>query len=353
MSQPAQPTAERCWRAVTERDASADDFVYAVLTTGIYCRPGCPSRQPLRANVLFFPNGLAARGAGFRACRRCRPGSGAVPAWLEQACRTFENAAGASVAAVAEACGVDRSTLHRAFVDALGLAPGAYRAAARGRRLRAALAVADSVTSALYEAGFSGPSRAYAAAHEDLGMAPGEIRAGGADLRIRHATGTCALGTVLVASSDRGLCLVEFLDPGEDPAARVRARFPRAAIAAADAGASADVAAVVAVMEDPRVSLDLPLDIRGTAFQRRVWDELRTLGWGTTVSYGELARRIGRPGAARAVARACADNRLAVLVPCHRVVAADGAVGGYRWGVERKARLLARESEESEESQGA
>lgn len=266
------------------------------------------------------------------------------PAWLESACRAFEADPTPTVAAVARACGIDRTTLHRAFVDCLGLAPGAYRSALRARRLRRALAAAGTVTEALYEAGFSGPSRAYAAAHGDLGLAPGRIHDGGRGLTLQYLTGRCSLGPVLVASSQHGLCLVEFLDDERAARERIAERFPLATAVAADARAGAVLSAVVAGIDDPARAPALPLDIRGTAFQRRVWQALRALRFGERISYGELAARIGRPGAARAVAGACAANRLAVLVPCHRVVGADGRMGGYRWGSERKEALLAREA---------
>lgn len=347
--------ADACWCAVRERNAAMQGFVYAVLTTGVFCRAGCPSRLPRRGNVLFYPTAAAAEQAGFRPCLRCRPQTDVVPSWLTLACRSLEADPGQSIAALARAAGVGRTTLHRAFVRSLGLAPAAYRAAVRGARLRDALALSASVTEAFYAAGFSGPSRAYAAAHADLGLAPGRLLAGGAGLRVRFTSVECALGRMLLAFSEAGLCLVEFLDPLETPAERIRARFPRAELDAAVPPAQAAVSAVVRAIEAcgmpgmqmlrSDVPSEIPLDIRGTAFQRRVWEALREIGPGEEVSYGELAARIGRPGAARAVAQACGSNPLAVLVPCHRVVAADGSIGGYRWGVARKRRLLAWEQD--------
>lgn len=360
--------AGACWRAVQARDASARSFVYAVLSTGVFCVAGCPSRLPRRDNVLFYPGATAAEQAGFRACLRCRPraariGAGArmdgAASWLTRACRSLESDPGQSITALAHSCGVGRTTLHRAFVRTLGLAPADYRAAVRGARLRTALALEGSVTDAVHAAGFSGPSRAYAAAHAELGLAPGQLLAGGAGLRIRCTAVECALGRMLLAFSETGLCLVEFLDADEAPELRVRARFPRAECVAGALPAESDVAAAVRALEaqgngaapqTPPLFEDIPLDIRGTAFQRRVWAALRRVGCGERISYGELAARIGSPQSARAVAQACGSNPLAVLVPCHRVVAADGSAGGYRWGVARKLQLLARERGRDDEA---
>jgi len=352
---------EACWAAVRDRDARARGFFYAVLSTGVVCRPGCAAPRPRREQVLFYPTLAAAQAAGFRACRRCRPGSDPVPAWLEPACRALE-AGDAAVGEVAARLGLGRSTLHRGFVRHLGIAPGDYRAAVRGQRLRTALTLPGSVTEAGLEAGFASPSAAWEAARDSLGMAPGRYRRGGEGLELGWIAADTALGPMVAAATDEGLCLVEFLDgepldsragadPRDEAESRVRDRFPRARLRAADGATRALLQTALARIELPDAGETLPLDILGTAFQRRVWMLLRELGWGERVSYSELARRLGRPGASRAVARACGDNPLAVLVPCHRVVGADGALRGYRWGLARKQWLLEREAQESGEGE--
>ncbi|MEE4360736.1 MAG: methylated-DNA--[protein]-cysteine S-methyltransferase, partial [Pseudomonadales bacterium] len=250
------------------------------------------------------------------------------------------------LAAIAEACGVSRSTLHRGFVEAIALSPGAYRAALRARRLREALETAPRVIDASEDAGFASPSTAFAVAREGLGVTPGTLHRGGRGLSLRWATGASTLGDLVVGWSGQGLCLVEFLEPGEAAEARLRARFPAARIEAAGQEEQGLVDQVLAVIEHPAAGAGLPLDLQGTAFQQRVWAALRTLVPGERLSYTELAERIGRPGAQRAVARACGENPVAVIVPCHRVVGADGALRGYRWGLERKEALLRRESAE-------
>jgi AraC family transcriptional regulator of adaptative response/methylated-DNA-[protein]-cysteine methyltransferase len=340
---------EACWAAVVRRDPAADGaFVYSVRTTGIYCRPSCAARRPHRANVAFHPTPAAAEAAGFRACLRCRPG--AAPraerhaAAVAAACRAIEAAEELpDLAALAAAASMSRFHFHRVFKAATGVTPHAYAAARRTERVRAALGRRSSVTEAIYDAGFNSSSRFYASSAATLGMTPSAFRGGGADAEIRFAVGASTLGAILVAATDKGVCAIML---GDDPARLVRDlqdQFPAARLDGGDAAFARLVAIVVGFVEAPDSGLDLPLDVRGTAFQQRVWQALREIPPGTTASYAEIAARIGAPRAVRAVAGACAANALAVAIPCHRVVRTDGSLSGYRWGVERKAALLARE----------
>lgn len=337
------------WRAVATRDARAEGaFVYAVLTTGVYCRPTCPSRRPLRKNAIFFDDPQAAAAAGFRACRRCAPDGGDRDSRTKAilaACRSIDTAeTPPSLAVLAADAGLSPHHFHRVFKSIVGVTPKAYASARRARRLGEGLAGGGSVTGAIYDAGYNAPSRCYEDSQSRLGMRPAAYRDGGVGARIRFAVGETSLGPLLVAATDKGLCAIDF---GDDAGALVRDledRFPKAELIGADAGFEALVAAVCARVETPRApGADLPLDIRGTAFQQRVWAELRKIPAGTTASYAEVARAIGAPGATRAVARACGANTLAVAIPCHRVVRSDGAISGYRWGVDRKRALLDRE----------
>ena len=338
------------WRAVLDRDPAADGaFVYAVETTGVYCRPTCPSRRPLRANVAFYEDGAAARRAGYRPCKRCRPDAQAPAARqaarIAEACRLIETAESEpSLSDLAATAGMSHFHFHRLFKAATGVTPKAYAAARRAEKLRHALARSGSVTEAVYDAGFNSSGRFYAAAAPLLGMPPKNFRAGGKDAVIRFALGECSLGTILVAATERGVCAISL---GDDPEALLRAlqdRFPRAELIGGDRDFETLVAKVVGLVERPAERADLPLDIRGTAFQQRVWRALTQIPPGTTLSYTELAHRVGAPKAVRAVAGACAANTLAVAIPCHRVVRNDGTISGYRWGVERKRTLLEREA---------
>lgn len=345
MSQPADPR----WTAVRTRDRSADGrFVFAVTTTGIYCRPGCPARTPAAAHVRFFDTAVAAREAGFRACRRCRPDDDRHPHAdaVEAACRRLQaEVPPPPLAALAADAGLSLSRFQQVFRTLTGVTPRAYAAARRAERVRTALVTEDGVADAAFAAGFASSGRFYEATDDLLGMTPSAWRAGGAGETLRVTTAPCSLGHVLVASTDRGLCTIEL---GDDPDALVSgltARLPHATLVRDDPDHAAHVAAVVALVEDPARGLDLPLDVRGTAFQQRVWAALRRVPCGTTVSYAELATALGRPSASRAVAGACAANTLAVAIPCHRVVRGDGSVSGYRWGVSRKRALLAREAD--------
>ncbi len=336
------------WTAVLRRDGAADgSFVYSVRTTGVFCQPSCPSRAALRENVAFHPGCAEAVRAGFRACRRCRPDSTAArhTARVAAACRTIEEAEGTpTLQALAEAAGLSAWHFHRVFRAETGLAPRAYAAALRARRVRDGLGQAGTVTEAVLDAGFNSTGHFYAQSGRLLGMSPRARRDGGAGEVIRFAVGACSLGAVLVAATGRGVCAIQL---GEEPERLVRElqdRFPRAELRGGEAAFEDWVARVVAAVEAPARGLDLPLDVRGTAFQHRVWAALAAVPPGRTLSYAEVAARIGAPRAARAVAAACAANTLAVAIPCHRVVRTDGTLSGYRWGVARKQALLAREA---------
>jgi len=332
---------EQRWQAVLERDAGDGSFFYGVLTTGIYCLPGCPSRAPRRENVAFFDSIGGARAAGLRPCKRCHPDARGVPDWFEGAARALMEGE-AAVAEVAASVGVSRATLHRTSVEVLGVTPSALRRSARDARFREALASRESVLDACFDAGFGSASAAYARSARTPGVAPRTL-GGRTPLSLRVLVGDSSLGPMVAAATESGLCLLEFLDEGDDAETRVRARFPDARIERA-AGADEDLLErAIASIDAPEKSRALPTDVRGTAFQQQVWAALRKLADGEQVSYSELATRMGRPSATRAVARAVSENPLAVLVPCHRVVAKGGKLGGYRWGVERKAQLLERE----------
>jgi AraC family transcriptional regulator of adaptative response/methylated-DNA-[protein]-cysteine methyltransferase len=338
------------WARVQARDPAADgQFWYSVATTGVYCRPSCPSRAANPRNVGLHDTLLAARATGFRPCKRCNPdgpSKAAVDAALvAAACRRIEQGeATPSLGDLAEAAKLSPAYFHRLFKAATGLTPKAYAAAHRAGRVRAELARGGGVTEALYEAGFGSSGRFYAAAGDMLGMSPGRYRAGGANETLRFAVGQCALGAILVASSEMGVAAILI---GDDPDGLVRNlqdRFPQARLVGGDSAYEALVARVVGFVEAPGLGLDLPLDVRGTAFQQRVWRALRDIPVGSTASYADIARAIGAPASVRAVAGACAANAIAVAIPCHRVVRADGSLSGYRWGVERKQALIAREA---------
>ena len=339
------------WRSVVNRDAAADGmFVYAVKSTGVYCRPSCPSRTAKPKNVTFYATCAEAEAAGYRACRRCNPKgpslSEAVAAVVAEACRLIEDAEEPpKLDALAASVGMSPFYFHRQFKAITGLTPKVYGAAHRTKKVRAELADRKtSVTSAIYGAGFNSNSRFYESSNEVLGMTPTAYKQGGKDADIRFAVGQCSLGAILVARSKKGVCAITL---GDDPDALVRDlqdRFPNANLIGGDRGFEQLVARVVGFVEAPRIGLDLPLDVRGTAFQQRVWQALREVPAGETVSYAEIARRIGEPKAVRAVAQACGANPIAVAIPCHRVVKNDGMLSGYRWGVERKRALLEKEA---------
>jgi AraC family transcriptional regulator of adaptative response/methylated-DNA-[protein]-cysteine methyltransferase len=344
---------EPFFEALIGRDKAADGaFFYAVKTTGVYCLPSCAARPPRPENVAYFATREAAEAAGFRACKRCRPElaprAEREAALVAAACRRIEAAETApDLAALAAAAGCGASRFHRIFKAVAGVTPREYAAACREARLRETLPEAGSVTAAIYEAGFNASSRFYESAAANLGMTPRRYRDGGAGETIRFAVGRCALGLVLVAASKAGICSIALGDDEAGLVEALRGRFRQAEIGAAGAEFAAHVARVVALIDGDAKGLELPLDIRGTAFQLRVWEALRAIPAGETVSYAELARRLGAPRAVRAVAGACAANALAVAVPCHRAVREDGGLAGYRWGLKRKAALLARERDES------
>ena len=346
----AATVADPRWAAVVARDPKADgQFCYSVRTTGVYCRPSCGARPARPENVTFHASPADAERAGFRACKRCRPD--AAPraeqqgALIAELCRYIESADEVpTLDALAQRAGLSAYHLHRLFKRTTGVTPKAYAAAHRAGRVRARLARGDSVTEAIYGAGYNSNGRFYAESNQVLGMTPTEYRDGGSGAtEIRFAIGACSLGAILVARSDRGVAAIMLGDDPDALARDLQDRFPHARLIGGDAGFERLVAQVVGFVEAPHIGLDLPLDVRGTAFQQRVWQALREIPAGATASYAQVARRIGAPQSVRAVAQACAANPLAVAIPCHRVVRSDGALSGYRWGVERKRALLERE----------
>jgi AraC family transcriptional regulator, regulatory protein of adaptative response / methylated-DNA-[protein]-cysteine methyltransferase len=340
---------EERWAAVQRRSTDADgQFYYAVRTTGVYCRPSCPSRHALRANISFHPSAQAAEQAGFRPCLRCKPNLPPLAerqaALVAQMCRLIEEAeTEPDLVSLAEVSGVSRFHFHRMFKAQTGLTPKAYAAGVRQRRMQAQLAEGNKVTDAIYASGFNSSGRFYAQSNGALGMQPSAYRSGGHGESIRFAIAQCSLGAILVASTDKGICAILIGDDPEALARDLQDRFPKAELVGAETDYERVVAAVIGMVEAPEIGLDLPLDVRGTAFQQRVWQVLRGIPAGRTVSYTELAQLVGAPNGARAVASACAANAIAIAIPCHRVVRTDGALSGYRWGVERKQVLLERE----------
>ncbi|MBZ5675138.1 MAG: bifunctional DNA-binding transcriptional regulator/O6-methylguanine-DNA methyltransferase Ada [Acidobacteriia bacterium] len=339
-------TGTERWAAVIDREKNADDaFVYSVKTTGVYCRPSCPARLARRENVAFHPTPKDAERAGFRACKRCKPNDPSAPgeqaAMVAKACKLIEDAEEPlSLDALAEAIGMSPFHFHRVFKSITGLTPKAYATAHRAKRMQEELSRRGTVTSAIYNSGFNSNGRFYAESPKRLGMKPTEFKAGGSGATIRFAVGECSLGSILVAASDLGICSIAM---GDDPNKLVRElqeRFANAKLIGGDKKFERMVARVIAFVENPSAGLGLPLHVQGTAFQQRVWKALREIPSGTTSTYSELAQKLGQPGATRAVAGACAANNLAVAIPCHRVVRTDGSLSGYRWGVERKKKLL-------------
>jgi AraC family transcriptional regulator, regulatory protein of adaptative response / methylated-DNA-[protein]-cysteine methyltransferase len=320
-----------------------------VTTTGVYCRPSCAARLAKPENVRFHLTRAEAEQAGFRPCKRCKPDQPSPAkqhaAKVAEACRLIEAADEVpNLDQLARSAGLSPYHFHRVFKTVTGVTPKAYATAHRAKRVRAELTRSNTVTEAIYDAGFNSNGRFYATSGKVLGMTPTDYRAGGTNTEIHFAIGECSLGSILVAKSGKGICAI-LLD--DDPDALVRDlqdRFPRATLIGGDAAFEDVVAKVVGFVEAPQLGLDLPLDVRGTAFQQRVWQALQDIPVGRTASYTDIAERIGSPRAVRAVARACASNSLAVAIPCHRVVKTDGALSGYRWGVERKRALLDREA---------
>jgi AraC family transcriptional regulator of adaptative response/methylated-DNA-[protein]-cysteine methyltransferase len=336
---------DQLWDQVIRRERG--DFLYAVTTMGVYCRPGCPSPRPLRKNVRFFRNCGEAEAAGFRACRRCDPkGERAHLAQVvvQDAC-SFIDASDEipSLDALATRSGYSRFHFLRMFRHHTGLTPRSYAEGVRAKRLHAALAGGARVADAVADAGYGSESRVYEKTGELLGMTPGAVRRGGEGEVIRTAFADCPFGRLLVGATDKGVCFIGFAEPDDALLGDLRQRFPRARIVADDTTLADAVRAVVDFIEEPKCSLDLPLDLRGTAFQQRVWRTLCRIPAGETRTYGELARMVGDPRAVRAVARSCARNPVSLAVPCHRVIGSDGDLTGYRWGVPRKRALLEKE----------
>ncbi len=354
---PQDPDAMR-WRAVLARDPApaAGPFLYAVTTQGVFCRPGCPSRAPLRRNTRFFADAAAAEAEGFRACKRCDPKGDRAALHAEAvraACAMIEAAETMpGLAALADRAGYARHHFLRLFREVTGVTPRSYAEAVRARRLQAALAAGDRVAEAVAGAGFGSESRVYEDTARHLGMTPGAARRGGMGETIRIAHAESALGPLLVGATEKGVCFIGFAEPPEQLEGDLRARFPKARIEPAGEDLATTVRQVASFLEEPTAVLTLPLDLRGTAFQRRVWEALTRIPLGETRTYSGLASEIGQPAAVRAVARACAQNPVALAVPCHRVIGRSGDLTGYRWGVPRKAALLAGEALASSRGRG-
>ncbi len=342
-------TKDPRWAAVVARDPKADGaFFYAVRTTGVYCRPSCAARAARPEHTVFFTTAAEAERAGFRPCLRCRPDQPPLKvqhaALVAELCRLIERSERMlSLAELASHARMSTYHLHRIFKSVTGVTPRAYAAAHRAENVRTGLRRNASVTEAIYGAGYLSSGRFYEAADQVLGMTPTAYRSGGAHTQIRFAIGECSLGSILVAASERGVCAILMDDDPDKLVRDLQDRFPRAELIGGDAEFEQLISTVVGFVDAPGQGLDLPLDVRGTAFQQRVWQALREIPAGETRSYSAIATRIGAPKAARAVAQACAANPLAVAIPCHRVVRTDGSLSGYRWGIDRKAELLRKE----------
>ena len=338
------------WARIAGRDKTADgQFWYSVATTGLYCRPSCPSRVANPINVQLHDTLEDAKATGFRPCKRCNPDGPSIEAenaaLVAKACRIIEEREEPpSLSELADATGRSPGYFHRVFKAATGLTPKEYAAAHRARKVRQGLASGNTVTEAIYDAGFNSSGRFYEKSTDMLGMTPSQYRAGGTNEEIKFAVGQTSLGAILVASSRKGVASILLGDDPDELVRNLQDRFPKAHLIGADREYEALVARVVGFVEAPAIGLDLPLDVRGTAFQQRVWQALREIPVGETVSYAEIAHRIGFSNAMRAVAGACAANNLAVAIPCHRVVRKDGSLSGYAWGVRRKRALLDREA---------
>jgi AraC family transcriptional regulator of adaptative response/methylated-DNA-[protein]-cysteine methyltransferase len=341
-------TRDKWWKAVLDRDREFDGrFVYAVRSTRIYCRPTCPSRRPSREQVLFFPGCEPAEQAGFRACRRCHPRDRVRlrSSLVREVCRYIEanSSEAVDLSTLSSQFRVSASHLRRVFLGELGITPAQYARAYRVKTVKKALRSGNDVTSAIYEAGFGSSSRLYEISDSKLGMTPATYGKGARHERIRYATAACSLGRLLVAATHRGICSIALADSDRELIASLRSEYPQARISRDNVGLRQTLAPLLAHLDGSQPCPDFPLDIRATAFQQRVWDELRRIPYGSTSSYSDVAQAVGKPKAARAVARACATNPAALVIPCHRVVAKTGDAAGYRWGENRKLQLLANE----------
>ena len=341
------------WAAVVARSTEADGyFYYAVCTTGIFCKPSCPSRVALRKNVSFHATHAEAANAGFRPCKRCRPEQLDDPsvALVTRACRLIESSEiPISLEELAKEVGLSKYHFHRLFKKSTGLTPKAYSSACRDRKVKEEITTKRSITEAIYAAGFNTSGRFYEKSTKILGMTPKKLRAGGKGESIRFAIAECSLGPILIGATNQGICSILLGDTPEEILQIFQDQFPTAELVGGDLEFEGWVANVLAIVDTPGTQLNLPLDIRGTAFQRRVWKALGEIPLGETASYAEIAKQIGSPTSYRAVAQACAANKLAVVIPCHRVVKSDGSLSDYRWGVERKRALLVRERQACEE----
>jgi len=355
----ATPTTtfeEKFWQAVQTRDASCDGlFYYGVRTTGVYCRPTCASRQPKRENVAFFALPEAARQAGFRACLRCRPDETAIrdpqAELVQSVCRLIDQQLEdqSNFAALSEQVRLSQFHLQRLFKKLMGITPRQYAEARRADLFKTGIKAGQNITEAMYDAGYGSSSRLYEKAAAQLGMTPATYRKGGKGMKINYTIAECPLGLLLVAATDKGICSVTLGDQSESLTENLRAEFPQADIALDNEHLQSQVKTLLAHLAGQEPHPALPLDVQGTAFQKRVWEELRNIPYGQTASYSEIARRIGQPTATRAVARACATNPAGLVTPCHRVVREGGELGGYRWGIERKRQLLEQERKASEQ----
>lgn len=344
------PNDEQLWQAVVSKDARFDgQFVFAVSSTGVYCRPSCPSRRAHRERVSFFDLPEAAEQAGFRACLRCQPRRARVldpqMELVQRVCSLLNSSDSETVklAELASHAGVSVFHLQRTFKRVMGISPRQYLAARRFGNFKALVRKGDSVTTALYESGFNSSSRLYEYASEELGMTPATYSRGGRGMNINFTIVASSMGRLLVAMTERGVCAVRMCDTDAELEKDLRDEFPHAQIKRDDSALREQVQKILNHLDNNEPRLDLPLDIRATAFQRQVWDKLRAIPYGQTVSYGDVAKALGNPGAVRAVGRACATNPVALVIPCHRVVREDQSLGGYRWGLDRKKKLLDRE----------
>lgn len=341
---------EQLWQAVMSKDARFDgQFVFAVSSTGVYCRPSCPSRRAHRERVSFFDLPEAAEQAGFRACLRCQPRRARVldpqMELVQRVCSVLNSSDSETVklAELASHTGVSVFHLQRTFKRVMGISPRQYLAARKFGNFKALVRKGDSVTTALYESGFNSSSRLYEYASEELGMTPATYSRGGRGVNINYTIVGSSMGRLLVAMTERGVCAVRMTDTDAELEKDLREEFPQAQIKRDDSALREQVQKILNHLDNNEPRLDLPLDIRATAFQRQVWEKLRAIPYGQTVSYGDVAKALGKPGAVRAVGRACATNPVALVIPCHRVVREDQTLGGYRWGLERKKKLLAHE----------